>query len=125
MQTTEEASQPQPTERQQFWLDHIARCDAAGHLTKEYAAAHGLSVQAMYSARRDLVDRGALAPGGRGVRTSPRPRFTRVTHSQDVDPVAPGLNVHIQLPNGAVVAFTEPLNAEALRLIMQTAAALP
>jgi len=70
VQTTEEASQPQPTERQQFWLDHIARCDAAGQLSKEYAAAHGLSVQGMYSARKDLVERGALAPDGRGVRKS-------------------------------------------------------
>ena len=122
---TEEAPQPQLTERQQFWLDHIARCDAAGHLTKAYAAAHGLSVQAMYSARRDLVDRGALAPGGRGVRTSPKPRFTRVKRSEDSGPVASGATVHIQLTNGAVVAFTGPLDAEALRLVIQTAAALP
>jgi hypothetical protein len=122
---TEEAPQPQLTERQQFWLDHIARCDAAGHLTKAYAAAHGLSVQAMYSARRDLVDRGALAPGGRGICTSPKPRFTRVARSQDSAQAAHGLAVQIQLPNGAVVGFPAPLDADALRLVIQTAAALP
>jgi hypothetical protein len=122
---TEEAPQPQLTERQQFWLDHIARCDAAGHLTKAYAAAHGLSVQAMYSARRDLAERGALAPGGRGIRTSPKPRFTRVARSEDSAQAAHGLAVQIQLPNGAVVGFPAPLNADALRLVIQTAAALP
>jgi len=122
---TEEAPQPQLTERQQFWLDHIARCDAAGRLTKEYAAAHGLSVQAMYSARKDLVDRGALAPGGRGVRTSPKPRFARVARSEDSAQAAHGLAVQFQLPNGVVVGFPAPLDADALRLVIQTAAALP
>ncbi|MFT7288132.1 MAG: hypothetical protein ACI87W_002247 [Halieaceae bacterium] len=54
--------QPSPalTERQHFWLDHISRGDGAGSSTKGYASEHGPSVQAMYSARKDLVERGVL-----------------------------------------------------------------
>jgi len=63
------------TERQHYWLEHITRCDAGGNSTKEYAVAHDLSVQAMYSARKDLVERGALLPGDRGVRAASHSLF--------------------------------------------------
>jgi len=113
------------TERQQYWLDHITRCDAAGSSTKEYAAAHDLSVQAMYSARRDLVERGALLPGGRGVCAAPRSRFSRVVRSGRDAGSAADLTVQLQLRNGTVVGLTGPLDAEALQLVLRTAADLP
>jgi hypothetical protein len=112
------------SERQQFWLDHITRCDAAGSSTKEYAAAHDLSVQAMYSARKDLVERGALLPGGQGVRSTPRSRFSRVVPSARDAGSTADLTVQLQLRNGTVVGFTGPLDAHALQLILRTAADL-
>ena len=113
------------TERQQFWLDHITRCDAAGSSTKDYAAAHDLSVQAMYSARKDLVERGALLPGGRGLRAISGSRFSRVVSSEQDNGSAASLTVQLQLSNGTVVGFSGAINADALRLILNTAVALP
>ena len=113
------------TERQQFWLDHITRCDAGGNSTKGYAAAHDLSVQAMYSARRDLVERGALRPGGRGVRAAPRSRFCRAVPSVRDAGIAADLTVQLQLRNGTVVGFSGPLDADTLQLLLRTAADLP
>ena len=118
-----ETSPPGLTERQQFWLDHIARCDTAGSSTKDYAAAHDLSVQAMYSARKDLVERGVLQPGGRGVRTASGSRFSRVMRAERDTEGAAGLT--LQLRNGTVVGFPGPLDADTLRLVLNTAAALP
>jgi hypothetical protein len=51
-----EASAQGLTERQQFLLDHIARCDAAACSTKACASEQGLSVQAMDSAHNDLPE---------------------------------------------------------------------
>jgi len=113
------------TERQQYWLDHITRCDEEGNSTKDYAAAHDLSVQAMYSARRDLVERGALAPGGRGVRAASRPRFSRVVSSERDAGGAAGLTVQLQLRNGTVVGLSGPLDADTLQWVLRTAAELP
>lgn len=120
-----ETSLPGLTERQQFWLDHIARCDAAGSSTKDYAATHDLSVQAMYSARKDLVERGALPPGGRGVRTASGSRFSRVGRAERDSESPAGLTLQLQLRNGTVVGFSDPLDADALLLVLNTAAALP
>jgi len=120
-----EASPVRLTERQQYWLDHITRCDAGGHSTKDYAAAHDLSVQAMYSARRDLVERGALVPGGRGVRAASRSRFSRAVPLERDAGGAAGLTVQLQLRNGTVVGFSGPLDADALQWVLRTAAELP
>ncbi len=42
------------TERQQFWQEHLRRCEAQGLKLKAYALSHGLSVAAMYAAKRDI-----------------------------------------------------------------------
>ena len=38
------------TERQQYWLQHIRACDAAGQTRIEYARANGINVHSLYSA---------------------------------------------------------------------------
>lgn len=43
------------TERQQFWQEHLRRCEVQGLMIKAYAEAHGLSVAAMYAAKRDIA----------------------------------------------------------------------
>jgi len=122
----QEGSAPQGlTERQQFWLDHISRCDGGGFSTKHYAATHNLSAQAMYTARRHLVACGALHPGGRGVHTG---RFARVQPASSPigDQVGlPQAVLTVQLNNGAVISVPGPLDAQTLQLVLQTAAALP
>ena len=57
----------QPSERDQFWLDHEAAAAAAGQTSKEYAAVQGLSLHAFYQARKRLraLSLLAAAPGRR------------------------------------------------------------
>lgn len=123
------------TERQRFWLDHLRRCDADRIPTKTYAEQHGFSVQAMYSARKDLVARGILRPGGRGVCTPAFVRFARVRTQEVTAPAAgsaaesapavPGATAwRIELANGTSVSFDGPLDAITLQQVLQTAAAL-
>ena len=49
--------------RRQFWLAHIEACATNGGTIKEYAAKHGLSLAAFYSARRRYARQGTEAPG--------------------------------------------------------------
>ena len=69
---TENASKP-PTPGQQVWLEHLRACDAQGCSSVSYARSHGLSVSALYAARKDLVGRGAYQSGRPG-RRKPRKR---------------------------------------------------
>ena len=62
----------QPSERDQFWLDHETAQVTSGQTAKEYAAAQGLSLDSFYQARKRLRTLGLLAavPGRR--KSSPR-----------------------------------------------------
>jgi hypothetical protein len=40
------------TERQQYWFDHLRRCEASGSKLAAYAAEHDLSVASLYFHRR-------------------------------------------------------------------------
>ncbi len=51
------------SERECFWLKHHEAQAASGKDGKQYAASAGISVQALYQARRRLRARGLLAPG--------------------------------------------------------------
>jgi hypothetical protein len=50
------------SEYDQFWLDHQAAQQASGQTAKEYAAVQGVSLQALYQARKKLRRAGLLAP---------------------------------------------------------------
>jgi|GEM_PF-428798 len=120
-----DTAHPSLTERQQFWLDHIRRCDAGRIATKVYAEQYNLSIHAMYSARKDLVARGVLRAGGRGVTNRPFARFTRVRTKDEPQSVPAGATAwRIDLPNGAAVSFEGPLDGSTLRQVLQAAGAL-
>ena len=55
------------TKRQQYWLEQVRICEAAGKSITEYAAEHGIDVKAMYSGKKALVKKGVL-PRTRAVR---------------------------------------------------------
>ena len=103
------------TERQQYWLKHIRTCDAAGQTSIDYARAHGISVKSLYSARKALAEKGALP-----ARQSSR--FQKVKVADGNHPAE--TQWHIQLPNGAAVSFGGTIDAAALSLVLNTAAAL-
>jgi len=64
-----------PTERDRFWLDHEQAIAKSGQSAKAYAAEQGLSLHALYQARKRLKVLGHL-PSGRT-----KPAKTRRTKS--------------------------------------------
>jgi len=101
------------TERQQYWLEQVRACEASGKTVAEYAAAHGISAQALYAGKKLLVRKGVLP------RTRP-PRFQRV----QVAGVAVGNEWRIQLPNGVSVFCSGEVDAGVLVTVLSTAAAI-
>jgi hypothetical protein len=47
------------TERERYWRGHLRRIEATGVATKAYGQRHGLSIDALYQARKQLVALGA------------------------------------------------------------------
>ncbi len=103
------------TERQQYWLQHIRACDAAGQTRIEYARANGINVHSLYSAKKALAAKSTLPP-------RKAIRFQKVQ--------APTVHSHphsqwrIQLPNSVMVAFDGEPDAGTLSLVLSTAASL-
>jgi hypothetical protein len=103
---------PSLTERQQYWLQHIRACDAAGKPSVEYARENGIEVSDLYAARKALADKGALPKP---------PRFQKAA----VVGGTAGAQWQIQLPNGALVGFSGEVNARSLETVLRTVASLP
>jgi len=101
------------TERQRYWLEHVQACDASGKTIAEYAKAQGLDAKAMYAGKKALVRKGVL----------PRTRAVRLQRARVVS-TSLGDEWRIELPNGVLVAFTGPVDASALSLVLNTAAAV-
>ena len=101
------------TERQRYWLEHVQACDASGKTIAEYAKAQGLDAKAMYAGKKALVRKGVL----------PRTRAVRLQRARVVS-TSLGGEWRIELPNGVLVAFTGPVDASALSLVLNTAAAV-
>ncbi len=86
------------TERQRYWQAHIRRCEASGQTLAAYAAAHGLSVSALYESKSRLKRQGALPEKA----LVPAARFVRVERSGVAPPTTP-IMCRVQLPNAVVV----------------------
>ncbi len=101
-----------PTERDRFWLEHEAKLASSGRTAKAYAAEQGLSLHALYQARKRLRALGLLEAGavrrspkrGRaGAKTAARPvAFSRVeVHSPRSE-----AEFRLSLPGGAVLEWS-------------------
>jgi hypothetical protein len=90
---------PEPTERDRYWLDHEAAVEASGQTAKAYAAEQGLSLHALYQARKRLRTLGFLPPGRpRAVGAKAKtPAFSKV---ELLTPRRPGADFRLGLPNG-------------------------
>jgi len=97
----------QPSERDQFWLDHEAALVASGKTAKEYAAAQGVSLQAFYQARKRLRVLGLLAPArGRSKPSQKRSRNTAVSFSKiTVAPTVSDPRFRLELPGGMALEW--------------------
>ena len=58
MGTKEDTAKKPLTAAQRVWLEHLKRCEAQRCSSAAYAREHGLSVTALYSARKELTQRG-------------------------------------------------------------------
>ena len=106
--TTAEPQRQQPSERDQFWLDHeVAQC-ASGQTAKEYAAAQSLSLHAFYQARKRLRALGLLAPASdRSKRVSKRSRGKAVSFSKiAVTPAVTDPRFRLELRGGMALEWS-------------------
>ena len=97
------------------WEEHLAAAEREGKNVRRYAAEHGLSAYAMYSARRKLRKRDATstksATTARAVRAERGNPFATVR-------LAPAAPLRAQLPNGVMVEL--PIGAGDLATLEAT-----
>jgi hypothetical protein len=84
--------EPQLTERQRFWLEHLRAC-GSGPL-KSYAEAHGLDLRALYDAKARLKRKGILSQ-------PPSPRLVRAERAREE--IASSGYCRVHLRNGTAV----------------------
>ena len=101
------------TERQRYWLEQVQACEASGQKIAEYAKVQGLDAKAMYAGKKALVRKGVL----------PRTRAVQFQRARVVS-TSLGGEWRIELPNGVSVAFAGAVDASALSLVLNTAAAV-
>ena len=101
------------TEKQRHWLEHLQACEASSKGIAAYAAEHGLDAKAMYTGKKTLVKKGVLP-------CTRRRRFARAQVKATVTDAA----WRVQLTNGVSVAFSGAVDAQTLRTVLITAAAV-
>ena len=113
-------SQPRASERDRFWLKHHEAQVASGKDAKQYAASAGISVQALYQARRRLRACGLLPPI-RAKTTSPG--FSKVSIPTPRAIEEP--RFRIELPNGAVLEWSGAASVGPVGELIERMARLP
>ena len=96
------------TESQKTWKAHLDAAAAAGMPLTQYAAAHGLSVAAMYHAKKRIEARGCTSAS-----------FVRVSETRVERHSAPML---VRLPNG--VSVSVPTDPATVVTVLKTLAEL-
>jgi hypothetical protein len=95
-----------PTERDRFWLDHEAKIAASGQTAKEYAAAHELSLHALYQSRKRLRSLG-LFPAARRKTTKPKPAgFSRVRVGSNSSSPITAVGFRLRMPGGVTLEWS-------------------
>lgn len=95
-----------PTERDRYWLDHEAAIVASGLTAKAYASEQGVSLQALYQARKRLRSLGLMSPPGEATadkaksRKRKRASFAKLEVLQREEP---GRGMRLRLPNGVML----------------------
>ena len=119
--TTEALPRQQPTERDQFWLDHETAQGASGQTAKEYAAAQGLSLHAFYQARKRLRALGLLAAVPvRGKPVRKRSRGNGVSFSKiAVAPAVTDPRFRLELPGEMALEWSGGDVPESVALLLE------
>ena len=110
----------QPTERDQFWLDHETAQGASGQTAKEYASAQGISLQAFYQARKRLRALGLLAAvPDRSKRVRKRSRSPAVSFSKIAVAAAMDPRFRLELPGGMALEWSGGDVPESVALLLE------
>jgi hypothetical protein len=104
------------------WLLDIRACEKSGESLKSYAERKGISVHALYQAKKVAREKGILPPHRKGkapLASSRRRRPARFVKAvQCVEAREAGAAWRLRLPGGAVFESMAPLNVdETLRLV--------
>ena len=96
-----------PPERDRFWLDHEAAIESSGQTAKEYAAAHDLSLHALYQSRKRLRALG-LMERSRAFRTDTKSASKPMSFSKVelATPRRSQSDFRLSLPNGIVLEWS-------------------
>ena len=101
------------TEKQRYWLKHIETAEREGLSPRVYAERHGLRTAQLYYWRSTLRKRGVFETKDEPAEFVPvRVRDTRA-------------EVRVHLPNGVVVASSQPLSESAWLSVLRGASQLP
>ncbi len=98
------------------WLVEVRACEKSGESLKNYAERKGVSVHALYQAKKRARELGLLPPHrkGRDRSASPRqarsPRFVEAIHR--AEPRESLVAWRVRLPGGAVFESMVPLNID-------------
>ncbi len=101
-------------ERGRIWVGHLEKIEAEGIAAKDYAAREGLSVRALYQAKKRLVKQGAW-PRKRG---SAEPTFARVRFLETAPPPSAAWAVRLRVPSGAMLEWSAQPGADLLAAIL-------
>jgi hypothetical protein len=97
----------EPTERDRFWLDHETAIQSSGQSAKAYAAAHELSLHALYQSRKRLRALGLMARS-RSVRSDRKssPKSVSFSKVELSTRRRPSPDFRLSLPNGLVLEWS-------------------
>ena len=102
------------TERERYWRGHLRRIEATGVATKAYGQRHGLSVDALYQARKQLVALGAWPERKEPVVAAPVFTPLRV-----LDAPAAGFACRVRLADGTVLEWSAAPAPEVLAALLE------
>jgi hypothetical protein len=105
------------TERQQYWLEHLRSCKAAGTSYSDYARSHGLNINTFYTMIRRLR---RLGVAEKSLETGVQ-LFKKVS----VQPTQSAFSeVKICFSNGICIELSTHFDAATLPVFLQTVAQL-
>ncbi len=113
MEQRKNDGQTRLTEKQRYWLEHIETAEREGLSPRAYAERHGIRVAQLYYWRSTLRKRGVL-----GSKDEPAEVFAVRVHDTRGE-------VRVHLPNGVVVACSQPLSESAWLSVLRGASRLP
>ena len=111
------------TSTQQFWLDHIEACAAAGVSMKAYAERYGLNLQSFYGWKGQLKKLGAVSPAPSPTDANAMIPVSVAASSQPRFALAPA--ARISLANGVAIEVPSGVSPEALARLIGAAMAVP